>query len=443
MTDAEASCPDPQTWVPRLVEPDTPAPSGAVLVGGPVTVPTEGAPGLPAAQDLAAHLAAVGPRPRGDRQLVDELDTIALTGRGGAHFPAARKWRAVRDAVRRTHRTPVVVANAAEGEPASAKDLVLLATRPHLVLDGLVCAAEAVGAQDLVLWTHGDDRALHRVISRALRERAALDEPEVRVVRAPAGYLSGETSAVVRALSGGPALPAFSLEHATSGGVDGRPTLVHNVETLARVGVVARTGAEGAPRTTLATVVTGGRRTVVEADEESTLSEAVAVGGWPGESAAQAVLIGGYGGRWLPWHSARGLHLNQPALRAAGASLGAGVLAPLPADGCGVAETARVLAFLADSGARQCGPCVFGLPALAGCVDALARGTARRGDLRRLERWTAEVSGRGGCHHPDGAVSLLRSAVQVFAADWAQHLRHRPCPAARAAPLLPLPASPA
>src|SRR5476649_2111899 len=124
--------------------------------------------------------------------------------------------------------------------------------------------------------------------------------------------------------------------------------------------------------------------------------------------------MGGYGGQWLPWTTARDLRLHQPTLRAAGASLGAGVLVPLPTGHCGIAETARIARFLADSGARQCGPCLFGLPALADAVASLARGRASRSDLRHLHRWAREVSGRGGCHHPDGAVRVIVSAIQVF-----------------------------
>lgn len=424
----------------RAVGPYRPAQRWDLLPGGPHVFPGVAPRSLPTAQTLSAHLAELGPRPRGDRNLVDEVEALGLTGRGGGHFPAARKWRAVLDGVRTTHRTPVVVANGAEGEPASAKDLALLSTRPHLVLDGLVCAAEAVGAQDLVLWTHGGNHALHSVLVRALRERrAVLDEPAIRLVSAPDGYLSGETSALVRALSGGPALPQFGLAHATSVGVEGRPTLVHNVETLARVALVARAGAESAPRTSLVTVVTPGRRTVVEADEDASIEAALGAGGWPPGPPPQAVLVGGYGGSWLPWVAARPLSVNQLALRSAGASLGAGVLAPLPGDRCGLVETARVMRFLAGSSARQCGPCLFGLPALAGVVDALARGRAGRRDLRRLDRWTDEVSGRGGCHHPDGAVTLLRSALGVFTADVARHRRHQPCAGIGGAPLLPLP----
>ncbi|MGZ4614882.1 MAG: NADH-ubiquinone oxidoreductase-F iron-sulfur binding region domain-containing protein [Actinomycetes bacterium] len=418
---------------PRAAEDET-------LLDGPVRFPAAHPGMLPRAQPLGAHLGVLGPRPRGGEPLLDDLDRLALTGRGGGHFPAARKWRTVRDAVRRAGRAAVVVANAAEGEPASAKDLALLVHRPHLVLDGLVCAAESVGAEDLVLWTHGDNHPLHRVLAQALHERRAmLDEPVIRLVSAPGGYVSGESSAILRALAGGPALPQFSLEHAAAGGGTGPPTLVHNVETLARVGLLARCGPEATPRTSLVTVLTAGRRTVVEAGEAWRLADALVAGGWPVDQAPQAVLMGGYGGQWLPWAEARDLRLHGPTLRAAGASLGAGVLVPLPAGACGLAETARVARFLADSGARQCGPCLFGLPALAGAVEALASGQARGRDLRRLQRWAGEVSGRGGCHHPDGTVRLILSALRVFGDDCADHRRGRPCAGSGAPSLLPVP----
>ena len=117
------------------------------------------------------------------------------------------------------------------------------------------------------------------------------------------------------------------------------------------------------------------------------------------------------------------------------------MLVPLPSDRCGLAETARIARFLADSSARQCGPCLFGLPALAGVLEALAVGQASRGDLRRLQRWTEEVAGRGGCHHPDGAVRMIVSAMRVFADDVATHRRGRTCAGVRAPDLLPIPST--
>lgn len=412
------------------------------LLDGPVAFPADHPGLLTGTQVLAAHLSELGPRPRGGGQLIEDLDELGLTGRGGGHFPAARKWRSVRDGVARSGLAATVVANAAESEPASAKDLALLVHRPHLVLDGLVCAAEAVGAHDLVLWTHTDNHPLHRILVQTLQaRRSELTEPAIRLVSGPGGYVSGESSAIVRALAGGPALPQFSVEHAASGRANGRPTLVHNVETLARIGLLARSGVQGAPRTGLVTVLAGGRRTVVEAGEVWQLDDTLRAGGWPAAESPQAVLVGGYGGQWLPWAEARSLHMHQPTLRAAGVSLGTGVLVPLPQELCGLAETARIAQFLADSGARQCGPCLFGLPALAGAIDALACGKAGRRDLRRLESWTREVSGRGGCHHPDGAVRVIVSALRVFRDDVADHRRGRPCAGSRAPGLMPFPAT--
>ena len=358
-----------------------------------------------------------GTGPSGD--LVAELDAVALAGRGGAHFAVARKWRstASRDG-------GVVVANGAEGEPASAKDAALLQHRPHLVLDGLACAAAAVGATRTVLWLHEGASASHSAVSRALTERRSAGLRErVEVVTGPEHYLSGESSAVVRALSDGPALPAFRRVPATVSGIGGGPTLVHNVETLARVALVARGGRDGYRDTTLVTVVAEGRRTVLEVDPRSTVEQVVAVGG----VAPQAVLLGGYGGTWLPWTAAAQLPLHHQALRDAGAGLGAGVVVPLPADACGVVETAGVLDYLARSSARQCGPCLFGLRAIADQLLELAQGEGGRGNLRRLRTFAAEVEGRGGCHHPDGAVRLLLSAVTTFEADLSAHSRHGRC----------------
>lgn len=163
-----------------------------------------------------------------------------------------------------------VAANAAEGEPASGKDAVLVGRRPHLVLDGLVSAGEAVGAEDLVVWLHEGDCAGHRSINRALGERraAGLREPSVRVEVGPASYLSGESSAVLRSLAGGPALPQFRRTPAARDGLRDRPALVHNVETLARVALAGRLGPAGYRPTTLLTVVGPEHRTVVEAEPD-------------------------------------------------------------------------------------------------------------------------------------------------------------------------------
>ncbi len=440
----------------------------ASLLATPIRLPLYGVAGaLGAPENLDTHLARLGPRPvtsgAAGEDLITTLDRIGLTGRGGAHFPAATKWRAVRGLVDDARATgaPVlatVIANAAESEPASAKDAVLVGLRPHLVLDGMFGAAEAVGAQELIIWLHGGDRPGWRILEQALAERraAGLVEPSVRLVFGPASYLSGENSAMVRGLSGGPVLPELRRVPVAFAGVQGRPTLIHNVETLARVALAARLGASGVRHSSLLTVVAAERRTVLEADRDDTVSDAVAsanavasavadavrAGGQPGpgDAPAQAVLFGGYGGTWLPWEQVAHLSLDVATLRAAGASLGAGVLVPLPAAACGLTETAAVLRYLAAASARQCGPCLFGLPAIAGVFTALAEGSAGRADLRHLKRFLGEVDGRGACSHPDSAVRLAASALRTFEADVRAHRRGRPCAGAVRPPILPVPA---
>ncbi len=388
---------------------------------GVAAVPTE---------DLADHLRRFGDRPSAGGHaglaLLGILDEAGLTGHGGGHFLVARKWRTAL----RAGGGGIVVANAAESEPRSAKDRALLATAPHLVLDGLACTAEALGAQECVMWMHEDSADARQAVSRALTERrcAGLPELPVRQELAPDRYLSGESSAVLQALSGKPALPIFSLAPAAESGYRGRPAIVHNVETLARIGLLARTGVREYSRTALVTVNTASHRRVLELDDTVTLGEAVYRAGWPAP-APQALLVGGYGGSWLKWPDGAPLRLRENELRTAGASLGAGVLIPLGAHECGVARTADIAGFLADASARQCGPCRFGLRELADRLAALAGGKARRDEIAQLGRLSAIIDGRGGCHHPDGAVRMVATSLVVFAEDVARHARGLRCAA--------------
>jgi len=123
----------------------------------------------------------------------------------------------------------------------------------------------------------------------------------------------------------------------------------------------------------------------------------------------------------------KNFQLDDEILASHGTSLGCGVLAVLPAASCGVAESARILRYLAEESAGQCGPCVFGLPALAAATSRLGDPACGAGQVEQLCRWEAQIDGRGGCRHPDGAVRLLRSALDVFADDVSEHLAGRPC----------------
>jgi NADH:ubiquinone oxidoreductase subunit F (NADH-binding) len=181
------------------------------------------------------------------------------------------------------------------------------------------------------------------------------------------------------------------------------------------------------PLTTLLTVLTAEDRSVIEVPSSTPLRAAVASTGCSEGAPPTAVLLGGYGGMFAPWSEVAEIDVDEPAMRRAGRTLGAGIVAPLPAQVCGVAETARIAGYLASSSARQCGPCMFGLASLADSLGVLRAGSARRGELRRLAADLEAVRGRGACHHPDGVTRLVASALETFQGDFAEHADGRPC----------------
>ncbi|HEX7462240.1 MAG TPA: hypothetical protein VF317_08715, partial [Dermatophilaceae bacterium] len=195
----------------------------------PRLLPPSGRP-----MELAAHLQMFGPTPYrgGPGMLIHTIESAGLTGRGGAAFPTHRKLRAVAG----QKGAPVVVGNGAEGEPASDKDKLLLWSSPHLVLDGLQLAAEAVGAREVHLYVHREPGLVRR-LHQALADRAAagVDRIAVGLVTSPPRFLAGEESALASRVEGGSALPRFTPPRIFEQGVHGAPTLVQNVETLAQL----------------------------------------------------------------------------------------------------------------------------------------------------------------------------------------------------------------
>jgi NADH:ubiquinone oxidoreductase subunit F (NADH-binding) len=370
--------------------------------------------------------------------LIDEVGRSGLTGRGGGAFPTARKLAAVA-----AQAAPVVVANGTEGEPASAKDKVLLARSPHLVLDGLVLAAAMVGARQAVIVVH---HSVREIIDEAVveRRRAGLDGVRIRVVTGADRFVGGEASAVVHWIERGVPTPTRTPPRLSERGLGGKPTLVQNVETLAHLALIARYGSSwfravgtaGEPGSMLVTILGGVNEPGVHEIAIGTpVGEVLSLAG--GASAPlQALLLGGYFGCWADAGAAGSLPFSAAGLAPLGAGIGAGLIAALPADACGLAETARVVRYLADESAGQCGPCLFGLDAVAGEIQRLAGG--RTSSLATLRRWLSQVDGRGACRHPDGTVGLIRSALRVFEAEVDQHAQGWCC-ATRPGAVLPVP----
>ena len=194
--------------------------------------------GALAAGAYAAAARALAMEPRA---AIDVVEAAQLTGRGGAHFPTARKW-----GFAAAHGSPLLVVNAEEGEPGVFKDRHLMEGDPHRLLEGMIIAAHATGARRAYVYVNGQARSARARFERALAEAAAagivggdaLGAPvtiEVEVRSGAGGYVCGEETVILNSIEGERPVPRFKPPQITDTGLFGRPTLLHNVETLAAV----------------------------------------------------------------------------------------------------------------------------------------------------------------------------------------------------------------
>ncbi|WP_165988786.1 NADH-quinone oxidoreductase subunit NuoF family protein [Streptomyces sp. YIM 98790] len=388
--------------------------------------------------DRVGHLTVHGSPPRMRLEEVIALaENIDLRGRGGAGFPFARKLRAVADAAARRKAPTAVVVNGTEGEPTCLKDKALLNHTPHLVIDGAVLAAEALGARQVVFGVTRPDA--EESLRKAVAERPP-DGVPVRVRRLPERFVTGEGSALTQGLDDGPALPSGRRIRTSEAGLGGLPTLLSNTETFAQLSVAARIGALGyrelglpsEPGTVLLSL---SGRLVAEVPAGAPLAEVLRL---CGTDAGQGVLVGGYHGGWLSPQAAAVATVSRGSLSALGAALGAGAVVPLPRDTCPVGETTRVARWMAEESAGQCGPCFLGLPAIADTLEWVQQAGGRPA-LDTLQQRMASVKRRGACSHPDGTARFVASALEAFPEEFLNHSVGHGCgrPVTGVLPLVP------
>ena len=368
--------------------------------------------------------------------LFEELEASGLAGRGGAGFTTARKVDVVR---RERGRHKVLVVNAMEGEPVGHKDRTLLSTNPHLVLDGAAYVASMIGATHVEICVSRNDPAIVHHVQRALKERGGRDDVSFTLHTPPWRYVAGEESALVHWLNDNETMPQYRPKRPDVLHVGRAPALVINAETSAQVGLIGHFGAAwfreigtpispGSALVSVSGAVT--HPTVLEVPLGTSLRTILRDAGAVAEP--QAILTGGYGGVWLSADHLDVAYCDE-ALQAFGARVGAGVLVVLPEDGCGLAETHRVVRWMANESSRQCGPCAFGLPALADDLDTLVTGSRDAvAVLGRLRERCAVIDGRGACRHPDGVVRLVESTLKAFTSDIERHVHGAPCNASKA-----------
>lgn len=386
---------------------------------------------------IGTHGRRWGPLPPlGVDGLVEAAAEAGVVGAGGAEFPTDRKVASLAGA-----RVSHVIVNASEGEATSGKDAALLAHVPHLVIDGAVAAARALRAPRVVVRVGADRPDLVGALPAAIAERR--DAVAVELSVGPAGFVAGEATAVIRAIAGGPALPAdLGRPPVLPGRRLGRQrrVLLSNVETFARLAVAVRGCRETSALATASGAV--GRPGVAELAAGATVADLLEAAG--GQVGAPSILItGGWHGRWVRWDPrSAAAPLTRAGIGAVGGRWGAGAFVWVPEDVAPGAVAAAVAGALAAGTAGQCGPCWRGLPEVAaaltrmaaagtadatspeaaGTADATSREAAGTADANRpaptgrehVEQLLAEVDGRGLCAHPSASVAALRSALDLI-----------------------------
>ena len=420
----------PGNWAPTAWSGEEDGPEGVARLG------SAGArllAGSASREGLAEHHARLGPPPDWSNRPEDLVAVVresGLTGRGGGYFPLASKLESARS----VPGPAVVVVNATESEPASAKDRTLLEHRPHLVLDGAQALAAAASADRVIVAMHSGAAGFGS-IRAAIEERKDHGAAATELAIVPDRYVAGESSALVAYINGGPALPAPRGVRTSISGVGGRPTVVSNAETASHLALIARFGAKWfreagtdlSPGSTLVTV-TGDVAlpgSVFEVLQPVSFGTVITAGGGS-PAPPQAVLLGGYAGTWVPGDRAWGSTLDATRLARAGMPLGCGLVGVLGPGRCGLVEAARLMAWLSDERAGQCGTCTMGLPAVSERLTGIAEGTQRgRREVHRIVALGETISGRGLCGLPDGAVAMVESALSTFSEELRLHPKGR------------------
>ncbi|WP_040835964.1 NADH-ubiquinone oxidoreductase-F iron-sulfur binding region domain-containing protein [Nocardia brevicatena] len=341
-----------------------------------------------------------------------ELELSGLRGRGGAGFPAYRKWAAVAGAG-----DSVVVANGHEGEPASAKDAWLLTRRPHLVLDGLLLAAAVTGADEAVVYVSAPEvvATVRRAVAEVVTAGLVPEGVTLRVHQGPPGYVAGEESAVVQCLNGWPAKPTSKPPRPFEVGVHGLPTLVSNVETLAHAAWIRRHGASefaavgsASSRGTALFTVTGrvGEPGVYEMPLGAIVADLVSAAGGVRAPMTAALIGGWFNGVAIGDHSA--LECCYDAMRAARTGLGCAAITVLGPDDDPLVVAEELSGWFAMESAHQCGSCFTGTKEIARAFRRALAGNDATRHIADLSRWGSELAGRGVCGFIDGAAALAR-----------------------------------
>jgi NADH:ubiquinone oxidoreductase subunit F (NADH-binding) len=350
--------------------------------------------------------------------IAELLETAGLTGRGGAAFSTAIKLKAAQE------NGAELIVNACDGEIGAVKDAWIVEHHLHELIEGAALVAS------------GKRPRISYAAHRGSRTAELIARAGLRLLEVPHRYVSSEETSLISLAHGGLAKPMTKRAPFVFGGRDSQgrrvsPTVVLNAETVWRICQINRLGAEwfrsfgttAEPGPRLVWV--GGhvaRPGMCEAAAGVSLSDLLDfAGGLPAD--ARHVGVGGLGGVVITAADARTTIWDTPSMKQLGGALGPGIVTVWNPAECPVETAARLISYGAGESAGQCGPCMFGLPALAADWADLARNPSSKG-RQHLKLRLSQLERRGACAHPDGVARFAQSALRTLAPEFAAHANH-------------------
>jgi len=381
--------------------------------------------------------------------IVNEVKVAGLRGRGGAGFPTGIKWELLANAP--DGRGKILVCNADEGDPGAYMDRSLLEGNPHSVIEGMLIGAFATGASEGVVYVRDEYPLAIKHLLIALRQARGFGllgndilglgfSFDISVVRGAGAFVCGEETALMRSIEGRMGEPRQRPPFPVQRGIEGKPTVINNVETWANIPVIlqkgaltyARTGTKGAPGTKIFSLVGKIKNTgLVEVPMGIPLHEIINdIGGGPAEGATRikAVQTGGPSGGCIPAEKFD-LPVDYESLSAAGSIVGSGGMIVMDDSTCMVDLAKYFMAFLKDESCGKCFTCRKGTQRMYEILDDITAGRGKLSDLDLLEELANVVKDTSMCGLGQSAPNPVLSNLRYFRKEFERHIHEKRCDA--------------
>ena len=377
--------------------------------------------------------------------VIAELKTSALRGRGGAGFPTGLKWSFM---PRTLPGQKYLVCNSDEGEPGTFKDRDILRFNPHVVIEGMAIAAYAMGITVGYNYIHGEIYEVYARFEEALEQARAAGflgdnilgsqfSFQLHAFHGYGAYICGEETALLESLEGKKGQPRFKPPFPASFGLYGKPTTINNTETFASVPWILRHSGQdyldiGVPNAggTKIFSISGdielpGNYEVPLGTPFSKLLELA--GGMRGGRKIKAVIPGGSSAPVVPGDVMMETNLDYDSIAKAGSMLGSGAVIVMDETRCMVKSLLRLSYFYFEESCGQCTPCREGTGWLYRMVHRIENGQGRPEDLDVLDSVAQNIMGRTICALGDAAAMPVRSFIKHFRDEFAHHIEHKQC----------------